>query len=184
MWKATFIILFSFLIFITIINGKPFYRPMPGLMHRTLNKILTKKINERFNTESTTPLNKILTKQRKPIVILNFSGFQLLTQLTESRKFKGTQSTPEPTLNQKTSPIGTMTKQSKIDLPTTKSTKSEIKSRKHPNTGVKSEKLSVPQARYKLQKHKIFKKCHLQFFEKCNFEEWSRFLNSGRFRVL
>ena len=164
MMKVTFTILFSCLIFITIINGKPFYRPMPGLMHRTLNKILTKQINDKFSTKSmveptnmpiiapsksevqptkSNPLNKIQTKQikeksitkssvepirlpslvskskfeakstksnplaglkskvqktgRLPIVVLQSkSGFQLLTQLTESRKFKSTESTHNP----------------------------------------------------------------------------------------
>ena len=164
MMKVTFTILFSCLIFITIINGKPFYRPMPGLMHRTLNKILTKQINDKFSTKSmveptnmpiiapsksevqptkSNPLNKIQTKQikeksitkssvepirlpslvskskfeakstksnplaglkskvqktgRLPIVVLQSkSGFQLLTQLTESRKFKSTESTLDP----------------------------------------------------------------------------------------
>ena len=51
MVKVAFIILF-FPIFIMIINGKPFFRPMPGLIHQTLNKILTKQINERFRTKS------------------------------------------------------------------------------------------------------------------------------------
>ena len=165
MMKATFINLFAFLILITTINGKPFYRPMPGLMHRTLNKILTKQINERFSTKSiveptntpillpseskltsaaSNPLNKILTIQsnknsfnkskiepirlpilvtkskfelksttsnplgerkkskilktgKLPIVVVRSkSGFQLLTQLTESRKFISTESTPNP----------------------------------------------------------------------------------------
>ena len=157
MMKATFTIFFSFLILITIINGKPFYRPMPGLMHRTLNKILTKQINDKFSTNmpilvpskselqptKSNPLNKIQTKQIKeksitkssvepirlpslvskskfepqstkshplvglkskvqktgilPIVVLQSkSGFQLLTQLTESRKFKSTESTLDP----------------------------------------------------------------------------------------
>ena len=157
MMKVTFTILFSCLIFITIINGKPFYRPMPGLMHRTLNKILTKQINDKFSTNmpilvpskselqptKSNPLNKIQTKQikeksitkcsvepirlpslvskskfeakstksnplaglkskvqktgRLPIVVLQSkSGFQLLTQLTESRKFKSTESTLDP----------------------------------------------------------------------------------------
>ena len=261
-----------------IINGKPFYRPMPGLIHRTLNKILTKQINERFSTKSiveptnmpilvpskselqptkSNPLNKIQTKQIKeksitkstdePIILptlvskstksnplaglkskvqktgkLQFvvlqskSGFQLLTQLTESRKFKSTQSTqnplstgpkstipqtklpiilqsksglqtfqnfPElkqdPTSTPKTSPIRSTTKESQNDLPTTESTKSELNSKKHQITRAKSKKLSVPQARYKLGKPKKFKKCYLQFFEKCTFDEWSRFLNSN-----
>ena len=275
MMKATFTILFSFLIFITIINGKPFYRPMPGLIHRTLNKILTKQINERFSTKSiveptnmsnlvpskselqpkkSNSLNKIQSKEIKkksiirstveskfeskstksnplaglkskvqktgklPIVILQSkSGFQLLTQLTESRKFKSTESTqnplstgpkstipqtklpiilqsksgfqtfqnfPElkqdPTSTPKTRPIRSTTKESQNDLPTTESTKSDLNSKKHQITRAKSKKLSVPQARYKLRKPKKFKKCYLQFFEKCTFDEWSRFLNSNK----
>ena len=311
--KTTFIILFCFLIFIAITNGKPFYRPMPGLIHRTLNKILTKQINERFSTKSTkslveptimpiivpskselsstksNPFNKILTKQtnerpiikskvepiRLPIlvsksklemkstksnplggleskilksgklpvfVLQSNSGFQLLTQLTESRKFQSTESTPnplsagpkstipqtklpmilqsksgfqllrelsesttilqsrsgflpihnfpepkesrkfshDPTSNPNTSPIRSTTKESQNDLPDTESTKSELNSKKHQITRAKSEKLSVPQARYKLWKPKKFKICYLQFFEKCTFDEWSRFLNSNK----
>jgi hypothetical protein len=285
MMKASFTILFSFLIFITIINGKPFYRPMPGLIHRTLNKILTKQINGRFSTNSvveptkmpilvpfkselqptkSNPLNKIQSKQIKeksitkttvepirlptlvskskfdlkstksnplaglkskvqktgkmPIVILQSkSGFQLLTQLTESRKFKSTESTqnplilgpkstipqtklpsilqsksgvqtfqnfPElkqdPTSTPKTSLIRSTTKESQNDLPDLESTKSELNSKKHQITRAKSEKLSVPQARYKLWKPKKYKICYLQFFEKCTFDEWSKFLNSNK----
>ena len=286
MMKASFI-LFFFLIFITIINGKPFYRPMPGLIHRTLNKILTKQINERFSNKSmveltnmpilvpskseltstkSNPLNKILTKQTnersiikstvEPILVSKSklelkstksnplggleskilktgklpifvrqskSGFQLLTQLTESRKFKSTESTPnplsavakstipqtklpiiqqlksgfltfhnfpelkesrkfspDPTSNPNTSLIRSTTKETQNDLPATESTNSELNSRKHTITRAKSEKLSVPQARYKLQKPKKFKICYLQFFEKCTFDEWSRFLNSNK----
>ena len=248
---------------------------MPGLIHRTLNKILTKQINERFSTKSiveptnmsnlvpskselqpkkSNSLNKIQSKEIKkksiirstveskfeskstksnplaglkskvqktgklPIVILQSkSGFQLLTQLTESRKFKSTESTqnplsagpkstipqtkqpiilksksgfqtfkkfpelkPDPTSTQKTSPISCTTNESQNYLPATKSTKSELNSKKHQVTRAKSEKLSVPQARYKLGKSRKFKICHLQFFEQCTFDEWSRFLNSNK----
>ena len=290
MVKIAFIILF-FPIFIMIINGKPFFRPMPGLIHQTLNKILIKQINERFSTKSivvptnmpilvtskskltstkSNPLNKIPTKQtnekailkstvepirlsiripifkfelnfpksnpsggvgskiletgKLPTVVLQSnSGFQLMTQLTESRQFKSTESTPnplsagpkstvpqtklpiilksksgfltspnvpeltetrkfspEPTSNPKTSPIQNTTTDAQNDLHTTESTKSELNSRKHQITRANLEKLSVPQARYKLQKPKKMKKCHLQFFEKCNFDEWSRFLTSNK----
>ena len=259
--KATFTIFFSFLILITIINGKPFYRPMPGLMHRTLNKILTKQINDKFSTNmpilvpskselqptKSNPLNKIQTTQVKensitkstvepirlpslvskskfepqstkshplvglkskvqktgilPMVVLQSkSGFQLLTQLTESRKFKSTESTldplsagPKSTIIQtnlpinryskstpKTSPIRSTTKESQIDLPTTESTKSESNSKKHQIIMAKSEQLSVPQARYKLMNPKKFKICYLQFFENCTLNEWSRFLKSNK----
>ena len=252
---------------------------MPGLIHRTLNKILTKQINERFSTKfiveptnmpilapskselqptKSNQLIKIQTKQIKeksitkstdepirlptlvskstksnpmaglkskvqktsklPIVFLlsNPIKIQLLTQLTESRKFKSKESTqnplsagpkstittklpiilqsksglqtfqnfPElkqdPTSTPKTSPIRSTTKESQNDLPTTESTKSELNSKKHQITRAKSKKLSVPQARYKLGKPKNFKKCYLQFFEKCTFDEWSRFLNSNQ----
>jgi hypothetical protein len=289
MVKVAFIILF-FPIFIMIINGKPFFRPMPGLIHQTLNKILTKQINERFRTKSIVEptnmpilvtskpkltstksnlLNKIPTKQtneksivkstvepirltiriptfkfeldftksnpsgglqskilktgKLPTVVLQSKpGFQLMTQLTESRQFKSTESTPnplsagpkstvsqtklpiilksksgfltspnfpeltetrkfspEPTSNPKTSPIRSTTKDTQNDLNAIESTKSELNSRKHQITRAKSEKLSMPQARYKIRKPKKMKKCHLQFFEKCNFDEWSRFLNSN-----
>ena len=289
MTKATFIGIFAFLILVTIINGKPFYRPMPGLIHRTLNKILTKQINKRFSNKSiveptntpilvpskskltsakSNPLNKILTIEtnkntfskstiepiRLPILVskskfeLKFttsnpleghqkskilktgilpmvvvqskSGFQLLTQLTESRKFKSTEATPnplsagqkstilptklpiiqqsksrflnfqnfpeltesrkfspDPTSNPNTSPIRSTTKMSQDNLPTTKS---EINSRRHQITRAKSEKLSVPEATYKLWKPKKFKICYVQFFEKCTFDEWSKFLNSNK----
>ena len=286
MMKATFINLFAFLILITTINGKPFYRPMPGLIHQTLNRILTKQINEKFSTKSiveptntpillpseskltsatSNPLNKILTiqtnknsftkstieqirlpilvskskselrstisnplEERKkskilkteklPIVVIQSkSGFQLLTQLTESRKFKSTESThnplsacpkskilqtklpiilqsksgfqtfqkfqelkPDPTSTPKTSPIRSTTKESQNDLPTTEPTKSELNSKKQQTIRAKSEQLSVPQARYKLMNPKRFKICYLQFFEKCSFDEWSRFLNSNK----
>ena len=284
MRKATFISIFAFFILITIINGKPFYRPMPGLIHRTLNKILAKKINERFSTKSiveptntpilvpskskltsatSDPLNKILTIQtnkntftkstiepiRLPIlvskskfelksttstpleghqkskilksgilpmvVVQSKSRFQLLTQLTESRKFKSAETTPnplstgpkstipqmklpiiqqskfqdfpelkesrkfspDPTSNPNTSPIRSTTKKSQDNLPTTKS---EINSRKHQITRAKSEKVSVLEATYKLWKPKKFKICYVQFFEKCTFDEWSKFLNSNK----
>ena len=258
---------------------------MPGLIHRTLDKILTKQINERFITKSiveptnmpilvpskselqatkSNSLNKFQSKKIKeksitistfepirlptlmskskfepkstkfnplaglkpkvqktgklPIVILQSkSGFKLLTQLTESRKFKSTESTqnplsagpkftipstklsivlqsksgfqtfknipelkPGPTSTPKTSPIRSTTKESQNDLPDTESTKSELNSNKHQIKRAKSEKLSVPQARYKLWKPKKFKICYLQFFEKCTFNEWSRFLNSNK----
>ena len=287
--KATFINVFAFLILITTINGKPFYRPMPGLMHQTLNKILTKQINERFSTKSiveptnspihlpseskltsatSNPLNKILTIQtnknsltkstieptkppilvtkskfklksttsnpleegtkskilktgKLPIVVVHSkSGFQLLTQLTESRKFKSTESTPnplsaspkstipqnklqiiqqsksrfptlqnspeltesrkfspDPTSNPNTSQIRSTTIETQGNLPTIKSEKN---SRKHQITRTKSEKLSVPQARYKLRKPTKFKICYVQFLEKCTFDEWSRFLKSNK----
>ena len=261
---------------------------MPGLIHQTLNKILTKQINERFSTKSIVEptnmpilvtskpkltstksnlLNKIPTKQtneksivkstvepirltiriptfkfeldftksnpsgglqskilktgKLPTVVLQSKpGFQLMTQLTESRQFKSAELTPnplsagpkstvpqtklpinlksksrfltspnfpeltetrkfslEPTINPKTSPIRSTTQN---DLHATESTKSELNSRKHQITRAKSEKLSVPQARYKIRKPKKMKKCHLQFFEKCNFDEWLRFLNSNK----
>ena len=255
---------------------------MPGLIFRTLNKILTKQINERFSTKSiveptnrpilvpskselqptkSNPLNKIQTKEKSiskstvepirlptlvfkskfepkstkfnplaglksmvqktgklPIVLLQSkSGIQLLTQLTESRKFRSTESTqnplsagpkstipptklpiilqsesefqtfqnfpelkPDPTSTPKTSLIRSATKESQSVRPTTESTKSELDSKKHQITRAKSEKLSVPQARYKLGKPKKFKICYLQFFEKCTFDEWSRFLNSNK----
>ena len=231
---------------------------MPGLIHRTLNKILTKQINERFSTKSivepnnmpilvpskselqptkSNSMKKILVSKstksnpmaglclkskvqktgKLPIVGLQSkSGFQLLTQLTESRKFKSKESTqnplsagpkstiptklpnilqsksgfqtfqnfpelkPDPTSTPKTSPIRSTTKESQNDLPTTESTKSELNSKKHQITRAKSEKSSVPQARYKLRKPKKFKICYLQFFEKCTFDEWSRFLNSNK----
>ena len=227
MMKANFTILFSLLIFITIINGKPFYRPMPGLIQQTLNKILLKQLNERFSTKSIVePTNMpilILKTGKLPTVVLQSkSGFQLLTQLTESRQFKSTESTPnlsnagpkstvpqtklpiilksksgfltspnfleltetrkfspEPTSNPKTSPIRSTTTDTQNDPHATESTKLELNSRKHQITRAKSEKLSVPHARSKLRKPKKLKKCHLQFFEKCNFDEWSRFLNSN-----
>ena len=258
---------------------------MPGLIHRTLNKIMTKQINERFSTKSiveptnmpilgpskfelqptkSNSLNKIQSKQikeksitkstvepirlptlvfkskfetkstksnplaglkskvqktaRLPIVVLQSkSGFQLLTQLTESRKFKSTESTqnplsagqkytipqtklpiilqsksgfqtfknflelkPDPTSIPKTSPIRSTTKESQNDRPPTESTKSDLNSKNHQITRAKSEKLSVPQARYKLGRLKKIKICYLQFFEKCTFDEWSRFLNSNK----
>ena len=255
---------------------------MPGLIHRTLNKILTKQINERFSTKSiveptnmvpsepelqptkSNPLNKFQANQIKkksitkstfepirlptlvskskfepkstksnpltglkskfqktgklPIVILQSkSGFQLLTQLTESRKFKSTESTQNPlgagqkstipqtklpiilqsksgfqtfknfpelkpdlTSTPKTSPIRSTTKESQNYLPATESTKSDLNSKNHQITRAKSEKLSVPQARYKLGRPKKIKICYLQFFEKCTFDEWSRFLNSNK----
>ena len=262
---------------------------MPGLIHQTLNKILTKQINERLSTKSIVEptkmpilvtskskltstksnlLNKIPTKPtnersiikstvepirltiRIPIfelkitksnpsggleskilktgklpsfVLQSKSGFQLMTQLTESRQFKSTKSTsnplsagpkstvpqtklpiilksksgfltspnvpeltetrkfsPEPMSNPKTSPIRSTTTDNQNDLHETESTKSELNSRKHQITRAKSEKLSVPQARYKILKPKKMKKCYLQFFEKCNFDEWSRFLNSNK----
>ena len=265
---------------------------MPGLIHRTLNKILTKQINERFSTKSIVEptnmpilvpieyeltstksnlLNKIPTKNNNersvikstvepiglairipileskfklelkitksnplggleskilktdklPTVVLQSKpGFQLLTQLTESRQFKSTtpnplsagpkstvpqtnlliipksnsgfltspnsleltetrKFSPEPTSNLKTSPIRSTTTETQNDLHATESTKSELNSRKHQITRAKSEKLSMPQARYKIRKPQKMKKCHLQFFEKCNFDEWSRFLNSN-----
>ena len=283
--KATFISLFDFLILITMINGKPFYRPMPGLIHRTLNQILTKQINERFSTKpiveptnspilvpskseltsaTFSPLNKILTIQtnkksftestieptrlpmlvskskfqlksttsnplegcqkskilktgKLPIVVVQSkSGFQLLTQQTESRKFKSSETTLNPlstgpkstipqtkqpiiqqskfqnfleltesrkfspyptTSNRNTSLIRSTTKEHQDNLPTTKS---EINLRKHQITRAKSENLSVPEARYKLRKPKKIKICYVQFFEKCTFDEWSRFLNSNK----
>ena len=198
---------------------------MPGLIQQTLNKILLKQLNQRFSTKSIVePTNMpilILKTGKLPTVVLQSkSGFQLLTQLTESRQFKSTESTPnplsagpkstvpqtklpiilksksgfltspnfpeltetrkfspEPTSNPKTSPIRSTTTDTQNDLNATESTKSELNSRKHQITRAKSEKLSVP--RYKLQKPKEMKKCHLQFFEKCNFDEWSRFLNSN-----
>ena len=278
-----------------MINGKPFYCPMPGLIHRTLDKILTKQMNERFSTKSIVEptnmpilipseseltstesnlLNKISTKKsnersvtkttieptrlgiripileskfklelkftksiplghleskiiitgKLPTVVLKSgSGFQLLTQLTESRQFKSTESKPNPlsaglksavpqtklltilesnsgfltsrnfpeltetrkdspeqTSNPKTSPIRSTTTVTQNDLLTTESTKSEFNSRKHQITRAKSEKLTVPQARFKIRTPKTMKKCHLQFFEKCTFDEWSRFLNSNK----
>ena len=257
---------------------------MPGLIHRTLNKILGKQINERFSTKSiveptntpilvpskskltsatSDPLNKILTIQtnkntftkstiepiRLPIlvskskfelksttstpleghqkskilksgilpmvVVQSKSRFQLLTQLTESRKFKSAETTPnplstgpkstipqmklpiiqkskfqdfpelkesrkfspDPTSNPNTSPIRSTTKKSQDNLPTTKS---EINSRKHQITRAKSEKVSVLEATYKLWKPKKFKICYVHFFEKCTFDEWSKFLNSNK----
>ena len=141
---------------------------MPGLIHQTLNKILTKQINERFSTKSIVEptnmpilvtfksklistksnlLNKIPTKQtnersiikstvepirptiripildskfkfepkftksnpsggleskifktgKLPTVVLQSKpGFQLMTQLTESRQFKSAELTPNP----------------------------------------------------------------------------------------
>ena len=252
---------------------------MPGLIHRTLNKILTKQINERFSTKSiveptnmpilvlsksefqptkSNPLNKIQTKQIKEksitkstdepirlptlvskstksnplaglkskvqktgklqfVVLQSKSGFQLLTQLTESRKFKSTESTqnplstgpkstipqtklpiilqsksgfqtfqnfpelkPDPTSTPKTSQIRSTTRGSQNDLPES-TNKSELNSKKHQITRAKSEKLSVPQARYKqLGKPKKIKTCYLQFFGKCTFDEWSKFLNSNK----
>ena len=178
----------------------------------------------KFEPKSTksNPLTGLKSKFQKtgklPIVILQSkSGFQLLTQLTESRKFKSTESTqnplsagpkstipqtkqpiilksksgfqtfkkfpelkPDPTSTQKTSPISCTTNESQNYLPATKSTKSELNSKKHQVTRAKSEKLSVPQARYKLGKSRKFKICHLQFFEQCTFDEWSRFLNSNK----
>ena len=290
MVKVTFIILFC-PIFLMTINGKPFYRPMPGLINRTLNKILTKQINERFSTKpiveptnmpmlvpsesvqsnllnkipteksnersvikstvepiglairipileskfklelgtKSNPLesleSKILKTGKLPTVVLQSkSGFQLLTQLTESRQFKSTESTPnqlsagpksivpptklliilesnsgflaspnfpeltetrkqkspEQTSIPKTSPIRSTTAETQNDVQATESTKSELDPRKHQISRAKSEKLSVPQARYKIWNPKKVKKCHLQFFEKCTFDEWSRFLNSNK----
>ena len=269
---------------------------MPGLINRTLNKILTKQINERFSTKSIVEptnmpilvpskseltstksnlLNKIPPKNNNersvikstvepirlaikipileskleseleftksnplggleskifktgklPTVILQSkSGFQLLTQLTESRQFKSTESTPnqlsagpksivpptklliilesnsgflaspnfpeltetrkqkspEQTSIPKISPIRSTTAETQNDVQATESTKSELDSRKHQISRAKSEKLSVPQARYKIWNPKKVKKCHLQFFEKCTFDEWSRFLNSNK----
>ena len=207
-------------------NGKPFYRPMPGLIHQTLNKILTKQINQRFSTKSIVePTNMPILKTGKlPTVVLQSkSGFQLLTQLTESRRFKSPESTPNPLSagpkptvpqikppfiltsrsiclnchnfpeltetrkfspetpsNPKTIPIRSASIEPQNDLPATESTKSELNSRKHQITWAKSGKLSVPQARYKLLKPKKIKICHLQFFEKCTYDEWSRFLSSNR----
>ena len=168
--------------------------------------------------------SKILKTGKLPTVVLQSkSGFQLLTQLTESRQFKSTESTPnqlsagpksavpqnklliilesnsefltspnfpeltetrkfnqEPTSNPKTSPIRSTSAETQNDLHATESTKSELNSRKHQIAMAKSEKLSVPQARYKIWNPKKVKKCHLQFFEKCNFDEWSRFLTSNK----
>ena len=54
MSQTRIVIIVVILAFLAFDNSNAFYRPFPSLIEKTLNKILTDQLNERFSTSTTT----------------------------------------------------------------------------------------------------------------------------------
>ena len=66
--------------FLAFDNSNAFYRPFPSLIEKTLNKILTDQLNERFSTSTTTakPTTAALTTKAPTSKTTN-KGYQSFT---------------------------------------------------------------------------------------------------------